>query len=271
MVSHSVADGRAVGLAIADAVQRTGMISAIRRPVPEPHAARSSGTLRQRLVRCRHRARIGLLPSEPRAEISPNGFRGPSGRIKVPEVRARGDEPLALPTAAAWVDLDLWDRRAEMLGGSGNSLFLGLVARLGWGMGRVDGAGRVVLVLPVGDRRAGDGRANALSVAKISVDPAAVTETSAHSARGGRCAGRGAECPTDLLASMALTPLHPGALLRRLEKVGGPFHSIVPPPQCLYAWITQQAPVAQTVRQDDQRHRLTGTVGDHELRSRCYV
>lgn len=221
VVSHSVADGRAVSLAIADAVQ--GDRHDLGYPPPGARTARSA-VVRDLAATARSLPDIarGLVAAvrTARAEISPNGFRGPSGRIKSRKSGLGGDEPLALPTAAAWVDLDLWDRRAEMLGGSSNSLFLGLVARLAQGMGRVDGAGRVVLVLPVSDRRAGDRRANALSVAKISVDPAAVTETL--SALRKEVAAALAAVPgmsTDLLASMAMTPFTPRALLRRLEKV----------------------------------------------------
>lgn len=144
------------------------------------------------------------------------------------EGRRGDDDLLALPTAMAWVDLELWDVRAESLGGSSNSLLLGFVARLAFGLGRVDGAGRVVVALPVSDRRVGDRRANALSVLKISIDPGVVTETLT-GVRSEVAAGLATvpEMSKDLLASMALTPLTPRALLRRLEKVAADLHNDV--------------------------------------------
>lgn len=221
VVSHSVADGRAVSLAIADAVQ--GNRHDLGYPPPGARVARRA--VAQDLAataRSLPDAARGLVAAvrTARAEISSKRLRGPSVQIQSREPGRRDDEPLVLPTATAWVDLDRWDRRAESLGGSSNSLLLGVVARLALGVGRVDGTGRVVLALPVSDRRVGDTRANALSVAKISIDPAAVTETL--SGLRSEVAAALAAVPgvsTDLLASMAITPFTPRALLRRLEKV----------------------------------------------------
>ena len=193
VVSHSVADGRAVSLAIADAVQ--GDRHDLGYPPPGARTARSAvvrGPCGNGSFAARHRARIGCCRQnrEPR-------FR---------RMDSAGRRAGLSPASPGSVAMSPWRYRRQRHGrprpvgpASGNAwrkqqlLFLGLVARLAQGMGRVDGAGRVVLVLPVSDRRAGDRRANALSVAKISVDPAAVTETlSALRKRGGRCAGRGA-------------------------------------------------------------------------------
>lgn len=221
VVSHSVADGGAVSLAIADAVQ------GIRRDLgyPPPGAR-----IRRRAVVQDLAATARSLPDmargvaaavrTARTEIVSKGRRGPSLQMPPRGPRRGNDDLVALPTATAWLDLELWDRRAESLGGSSNSLFLGFVARLALGMGRVDGAGRVVVALPVSDRRVGDSRANALSVAKISIDPAAVTATLT-GVRSDVAAGLAAVpyLSKDLLASMALTPFTPRALLRRVEKV----------------------------------------------------
>lgn len=229
VVSHSVADGRAVSLAIADAVQGKrhdlGYPSpgarTTRRAVVQDLAAtaRSLPETARGLVAAFRTARTEILSKERRRS---------SAQMPPREGRRGDDDLLALPTAMAWVDLELWDVRAESLGGSSNSLLLGFVARLAFGLGRVDGAGRVVVALPVSDRRVGDRRANALSVLKISIDPGVVTETLT-GVRSEVAAGLATvpEMSKDLLASMALTPLTPRALLRRLEKVAADLHNDV--------------------------------------------
>jgi len=218
VVSHSVADGRAVGLAIADAVQ------GIRHELgyPPPGSRRLRRAVWQDLAataRSLPEAARGLLAAvkTANAEIASKG-RAPATAPK--ELSIRGDDPLVLPTATAWVDLVEWDLRVESLGGSSNSLFLGVVARLALALGRVGRTGRVVLALPVSDRRDGDTRGNALTVVKISVDPVVITE-SLVDIRSELAVSLATlpDMSSDLLASMAMTPFTPRVLLRRLEKV----------------------------------------------------
>lgn len=218
VVSHSIADGRAVSLAIADAAQ------GIRHDFgyPPPGSRRRHRAVMQDLA-----ATARSLPDSARgvaaavrtarAEMSSKSRR-PGGRPN--GLGTDADEPLDLPAATAWVDLDEWDRRAERLGGSSNSLFLGVAARLALGLGRLNGAGRAVLALPVSDRLGGDTRGNALTVAKISVDPAVITASLVgvrHEVAAALDALPGRS--KDLLAAMAITPFTPKLLLRRLEKV----------------------------------------------------
>ena len=218
VVSHSIADGRAVSLAIADAVQ--GIRHDLGYPPPDsrrlPRAVIQDLAATARSLPDAARGVIAAIRTA-RAEMSSTPRRS-GGRPKGLTVDADG--PLDLPTATAWVDFGEWDSRAESLGGSSNSLFLGVVARLALGLGRLDGAGRAVLALPVSDRVDGDTRGNALTVAKISVDPAVITESLVGIRR--ELAASLASLPTrskDLLAAMAVTPFTPKLLLRRLEAV----------------------------------------------------
>jgi hypothetical protein len=81
------------------------------------------------------------------------------------------DQPVVLPALSAYVDIAEWDARAESLGGTSNSLFAGLAARLGVRMGRVGDGGAITLSFPVSERTEDDTRANALTRARVTVDP----------------------------------------------------------------------------------------------------
>jgi hypothetical protein len=70
-----------------------------------------------------------------------------------------------------------WDARANALGGTSNTLGAGFAAKLGELMGRRRaGDGAVTLQLPVSERVEGDTRANAMSFARVSLDPTRVTK-----------------------------------------------------------------------------------------------
>ena len=87
-----------------------------------------------------------------------------------------GDDAVVVPAVAIHIDLDDWDARAKALGGTSKTLIAGLAAKLGERMGRRRaGDGVVTLHLPISDRAEGDTRANAMSIASVSVDPTRVT------------------------------------------------------------------------------------------------
>ena len=85
------------------------------------------------------------------------------------------DRDIVVPTVTIYADLDEWDARAKALGGNSYSLFAGLAAKLGERMGRRRADGTVDLLIPISDRTPDDTRANAMSHAKVSVDPTPVT------------------------------------------------------------------------------------------------
>ena len=87
-----------------------------------------------------------------------------------------GDEPVVVPGITISIDVDVFDARAESLGGTGNTLVAGLAAKLGERMGhRHDDDGTVTVQLVMSDRTEGDTRAIAVSLARIHVDPTLVT------------------------------------------------------------------------------------------------
>ncbi len=61
------------------------------------------------------------------------------------------------------------------LGGTSNSLFAAIAAKLGQAFGRVDDEGMVRLQFPVSERTPGGHPANALSGMTVMIDPAGVT------------------------------------------------------------------------------------------------
>jgi len=129
-----------------------------------------------------------------------------------------GSQPVTIPASAVFIDETQWDARAEALGGTSNSLFAGIAARLGQFMGRVDERGLVKLAFPVSERTEDDTRANALTGMMLTVDPAGVSESLAGvRAEIKRNLAALAETRNELLAPLPLTPLIPKRLARSLE------------------------------------------------------
>jgi hypothetical protein len=100
---------------------------------------------------------------------------GARSGIPLPALPVGADDPMTLPTATVLVDADEWDARAHSLGGTSNSLLVGVVARLAHRVGRVSADGSVLVKIPVNERATGDTRANAVSDAEITVNPAPAT------------------------------------------------------------------------------------------------
>ncbi len=83
---------------------------------------------------------------------------------------------IVVPGITIRVDLNDWDARAKALGATSNTMTAGFAAKVGEHLGRRRaGDGAVTLQLPVSDRVEGDTRANAMSIARVSVDPTRVT------------------------------------------------------------------------------------------------
>jgi hypothetical protein len=87
-----------------------------------------------------------------------------------------GGEPVIVPGITIYVDVDVFDARAESLGGSSSTLIAGLAAKLGEHMGHQHDDGAVAVQLVMSDRTDGDTRAVAISLARIQVDPTEVTK-----------------------------------------------------------------------------------------------
>ncbi len=225
VVSHSIGDAKAIIDAIGDAVR--GLRRDLGYPAPgyrtRRQAIREDGRQALRDVPAMARA-VGSAVRVARAEgdgLSTSVRSGGRQRTRGP------DREVVVPNAVTFFDVEEWDRRAEVLGGSSNSLFVGVAARLGHRVGRVDAEGLVRVSLPVSERTPGDTRANALTATAVTVDPGVVT-TDLGTVRGDlRTALTAlADSPNELLGPLALVPLTPAFLVRRLEgmvqQVGNP-------------------------------------------------
>ncbi|MEE2854728.1 MAG: hypothetical protein VX424_18980 [Actinomycetota bacterium] len=85
-------------------------------------------------------------------------------------------DPVVVPTVTALVDLAEWDACAAALGGTSKTLLAGFVAKFAEHVGRRRaGDDTVTVQLPISTRAEGDMRANAVSFARVSVDPTRVT------------------------------------------------------------------------------------------------
>ncbi|MEU0496340.1 hypothetical protein [Mycobacterium sp. NPDC006124] len=230
VVSHSVGDAKAIIDAIVDAV------NGVRRDLGYP---RPGSRPRRQAIREDGRRVLRDVPEMARAvaaaaRVARKDSEGLSTSVKSGgKTRTRGTSGVASreivvpPNSAIFVDVDQWDRRAKELGGSSNSLFIGLAARLGQILGRVDADGMVRASLPVSERTPGDTRANALTAAAVTVDPDTVTTDLSRVRADLKAALTAlAETPNELLGPLALVPLTPAFLVRRLEglvqQVGSP-------------------------------------------------
>ncbi|WKG02806.1 hypothetical protein [Mycolicibacterium sp. HK-90] len=133
------------------------------------------------------------------------------------------DQPTAVPMATVFVDADEWDARAQALGGTSNSLLVGLAARLAQRGGRVGPDGSVVVGMPVNERADGDTRANAIGNAAVTVDPErATTDLREIRAAVKQALVHYGEEPDEAYAVNAIIPLLPKRLLGATSRVGAP-------------------------------------------------
>ena len=140
---------------------------------------------------------------------------GAAVAIPLPAALAGADEPLTLSTATIFVDAEDWEARAHSLGGTSNSLLVGLAARLAQRRGRLTADGSVVVGIPVNERVDGDTRANAISTVELTVDPAfAATDLRAIRAAVKQALIRHREVPHEDQAMLSIVPLLPKKLVR---------------------------------------------------------
>jgi hypothetical protein len=225
VVSHSVGDAKAIIDAVVDAVG--GVRRDLGYPAPgyrtRRQAVREDGIRALRDVPEMAKAVVSAarVARTERDGLSTSAKSGGGQRL-----RGAGT-PIVVPNATVFFDVDQWDQRARELGGTSNSLFVGLGARLGQIVGRVDEDGLVRVSLPVSERTPGDTRANALTATAVTVDPRRVT-TGLGEVRADlkEALTELATTPNELLGPLALVPLTPAFLVRRLEgmvqQVGNP-------------------------------------------------
>jgi hypothetical protein len=170
VASHCITDGVGLCEAVADA--------AVGRDHPRPWPA--AGTRRKwQAVREDARQILSDAPAVGRAVVAAARFvknNHAAGAVAAPPGLPAGtDEPITLPAATVFLDADGWDARAHELGGTSNTLFAALAARLAQQVGRVAPDGSVTLTMPINGRTAGDTRANAITNVDIAVDPTGAT------------------------------------------------------------------------------------------------
>ena len=216
IVSHTLADGLGMSLAVTDAAR--GVTRDL--GYPRPHAR-----TRRRALAEDSRQMLRSAPEMARAALAAVKFaahparrRSGVARPAAPPTHPGDGRPVTVPNLAVFIDEHEWDQRAKGLGGTSNALFAGVAARLGYLLGRVDEQGRVTLSLPVSERTEGDTRGNALTGMTVAVDPAVVV-TDLSVLRNDIKANLAAlaEAPNPMLAPMPLIPLVPLRVARRLE------------------------------------------------------
>lgn len=222
VASHTLVDGLGLGLVVAEAA--AGHTRDLGYPLP---ASRK----RLRALYQDGRQTLASVPELARAlaagvRIARQGRRELSSSIAgaPPAPKRAGSDnsrPVMVPTLAAYIDVAQWDACAARLGGTSNSLFAGVAARLGVRMERRLPDGSVTLAFPVGERVAGDTRGNALTFASITVDPSHVTSdlTEIRGKLKTALAERAAVA-NELLAPLPLAALTPKWAARRLVGVG---------------------------------------------------
>lgn len=139
------------------------------------------------------------------------------------------DEYHLLPTATIFIDADEWDARARALGGTRNSLLVGLAARLAQHAGRVAADGSVVVTLPVNERSQDDTRANAIGGVLATVRPeSATTDLSEIRAAVKQALIRHSEQPDPQQVLNALVPLMSERVLKAARGAtrGNPFNLV---------------------------------------------
>ncbi len=142
---------------------------------------------------------------------------GQSMSLSARHLGEEGNRNVVVPAITIWFDLDDWDARAKSLGGNSYSLLAAFAAKLGERMGRRRADGAVALRIAISDRTLDDTRANAMSFAKVDVDPTGL----AADLSGARVTIREAlrtlrEAPDDMLAILPLIPFVPKRALKRV-------------------------------------------------------
>ena len=173
VVSHCLVDGSGVAATIGDAIN--GNVHDFGYPPPRSRS-------RLRAVVSDARQTVQDAPEAARAVVGIAKLllsrRQDTARPAAPRPAAvpSDDFNVVIPATSIHIDLDDWDARAKLLGGVSYSLLAGFAAKLGERMGRCSADdGAVTLLVPITDRAPEDTRANAISFASVSVDPAQVT------------------------------------------------------------------------------------------------
>jgi hypothetical protein len=220
VTSHTLVDGLGILQAIADAANgRT-------RYLGYPHPGSRT---RVRALREDSRQTIASVPELARAaaatvRITRRRRKDVAASIASapPPARALGDDqPVAVPSVTAYVDLAEWDAHAKSIGGNSFTLLAGWAGRLGVRMGRVCDDGTVTLSFPISDRTEDDTRGNAVVFPVVSVEPTHLsTDLGELRLKFKQAFSDLSEITEELLAPLPLTSLTPRWVARRATGMG---------------------------------------------------
>lgn len=218
LAPHCLTDGVGFTEAVADAV------GGRRDPVSWPatgsrsrwRAVREDGLQTARDIPALARAVGAALRSVRRA--STDAASPPTTQSSSP---AGDGRPIRVSTATMLVDAEEWDTRAQALGGTSNSLLVGITARLADLRGRVAPDGWVAVRIPLNERTPSDTRGNAARPVDIRIDPA-IANTDLREIRGAikEALMRHRGLPDDEGALLSLVPLLPKRLLKKIAGNG---------------------------------------------------
>jgi len=221
VVSHTIADGVGIAVSVTDAAK--GLTKNLGYPDG------GSRTKRQVLLEDSRRT-VKALPEMARAlraavrVARSNDAPASAGSHKAVNVGEDPRETVTVPSVTAYLDANQWDERAKSLGGTSNSLLLGLVARLGMRLDWVEEDGTVTLSIPVSERTEGDTRGNALTAVRVTAYPAEINGDlrAVRAALKAALSTQGEE-RNQLVGPLPLVPMVPKAVARRFESlvVGG--------------------------------------------------
>lgn len=214
VMSHCLSDGLGAIGTIVDAIKgntkdfgyRAPRSRARRRALAEDlrATARSVPEVARTLVAA------GRQAFDRRHELTRGGTRAAAGA-------AAPDRPVVAPAITIYIDLDLWDDRAQALNGASHSLVAAFAAKLAERTGRRRAEdGVVTLHVPISDRGPDDTRANAAAIATVRIAPEQVSTDLS----GPRAAIKAAlkemrEHPDPQLELLPLTPFIPKWAVKR--------------------------------------------------------
>lgn len=224
VVSHCIADGGAVVIALDEAVN-----GIVRDLGYRPAGSRS----RREAVRADGLQAVRDAPSVARSllKAARAAIRRRRQLLPSPDTGTAPDRPARVPSAAINLDAEAWDRAAARLSGNTFSLVAALATRLAVRYGRIPAAdGAVALTIPLDDRQGReDTRGNVVALARVRLDPGCVGADLTRvrdEIRAGIRAARGT--PDDMTELLPLVPLVPKRALGRLADVVFGFSADLP-------------------------------------------
>ena len=222
VVSHYLIDGLGLGLAVADAVLGNTRDLGYPPPRSRTRLRAVAQDVRKTAQDAPEVARALVVAARMARSRWHNIAESPTSRpVPLPagDDGSDGDDGAVVPGITISIDLDDWDACANALGGTTETLVAGFAAKLAERVGRQRaGDGAVTLQLPISERAEGDTRANAMSFARVSVDPTRVTTDLGDVRAGIKQALRTLrETPDESLQFLWLTDFAPKRALKQLS------------------------------------------------------